>query len=367
MPEGATAETVGPRRRPTVLWVSTSPSTRGGVASFVSMMQQTDFWTRWRVRHVTTHCDGSARQRIATYGRALPVFLHEALRRRPALVHVHMSSYGSFFRKSVVVWLCALLRIRVVLQVHGAEFHQFHAASPAPLRWFIRATVESATVVVALGGVWQRRLLAVAPKATVVVVPNSVHPVGPAVQPAPGEPVHVLFLGRVGQRKGVFELLDGWAAAFGDGASARLTVAGDGEVERARRLVAERGLGRSVDILGWVSARDVSGLLARSQVLVLPSHNEGQPMAVLEAMAHGLCVVATDTGGIPDLIDHRSGVLVPVGDTAALVAGLTRVVTDAKERISLGDQALKRVRDEFDVAVVSQRLDDLYRSVLAVR
>ena len=87
-------------------------------------------------------------------------------------------------------------------------------------------------------------------------------------------------------------------------------------------------------------------------------------MAVLEAMAHGLCVVASDTGGIPDLIDDRCGVLVPVGDKAALTAGLTRVLSRPEERIRLSKNAFERVRTEFDVDVVSRRFDDIYRSVL---
>lgn len=368
MSESSGSERAHVRRDPSVLWVSTSMATRGGVASFVRTMRETDLWTQWHVRHVATHRDGSPAQRVGAYLRALPALLGEAWR-RPAIVHIHMSSYGSFFRKSVVVWLSALLRLPVVLQVHGGEFHRFHATAPAPLRWYIRVTVESARVVIALGTTWQQRLQTLAPKAEVVVVPNAVRPARLVAQPAPGEPVQMLFLGRVSESKGTFDLLDAWAAAIGDGTRARLTVAGDGEVERARQRVAKLGLEASVDVPGWVPAEDVLSLLERAQVLVLPSHNEGQPMAILEAMAHGLCVVATDTGGIPDLIGDqcgvdRCGVLVPLGDIAALTAALTRVVTAPEERIRLGSNALQRIRDEFDVAVVSRRFDEIYRTVL---
>ena len=351
-------------RQPSALWVSTSLDTRGGVSSVVRMMRDTDFWDQWHVRHVATHRDGSISKRIVTFLGALPLLLRELVLRRPAIVHVHMGSNGSFFRKSIVVWLSRLSRLPVVIHVHSGNFHQFQADAPLLLRWYIRVTIESAAAVVALGATWQLRLQALAPKADVVVIPNAVRPASSIAQPAPGEPVRVLFLGRVGEPKGTFELLDAWAVALSDGMHAQLTIAGDGEVDRARAQVAELGLGASVDILGWVPAQDVQGLLEYSHVLVLPSHNEGQPMAILEAMGHGLCVVATDVGGIPDLVDNRCGLLVPVGDTSALAAALTRVVTHTDERVMFSNNALQRIRNDFDLSVVARRYDELYRSVL---
>ncbi|MGS0685640.1 glycosyltransferase family 4 protein [Nakamurella sp. GG22] len=351
-------------RQPSALWVSTSLDTRGGVASFVRMMRDTDFWDQWHVRHVATHRDGSIPKRIRTFLVALAVLVRELVLRRPAIVHVHMSSNGSFFRKSIVVWVSRLLRLPVVIHVHGGGFHQFQADAPSLLRRYIRVTIESAAAVVALGANWQLRLQALAPKAEVVVIPNAVRPGSSIAQPAPGEPVRVLFMGRVGEHKGTFELLDAWAVALGAGMIAQLTIAGDGEVDRARAQVAELSLGESVDILGWVPAQDVHNLLQSSHVLVLPSHNEGQPMAILEAMGHGLCVVATDTGGIPDLVDNQCGLLVPVGDTFALAAALARVVMHTDERIMYSNNALQRIRNDFDVSVVARRYDELYRSVL---
>jgi glycosyltransferase involved in cell wall biosynthesis len=116
-----------------------------------------------------------------------------------------------------------------------------------------------------------------------------------------------------------------------------------------------------VQIRSWLSPDEVAGLLAASQVLVLPSLHEGQPMAVLEAMAHGLCVVATDVGGIPDLVeDGTSGLLVPPGDVDRLTDALRRVVTDDTLRNRLADAAHVRATENFDVDVVWRRFDELY-------
>lgn len=351
--------------RQRALWASTSTSTRGGVASFVRTMQATPLWELWNIRQVSTHRNGSVATRVGVFVRGLGAFVTALVFDRPDVVHLHTSVSGSFIRKAILTWICRIFRVPVVMHVHGSDFHLFYDRSPRPLKAIIRATLTSADVVVALGDRWVERLGRIAPHAKIVSVPNAVRPCRPVRQPSGGEPVHVLFLGCVGDRKGTFTLLEAWAKMIGDGKGrARLTIAGDGEVQRARERVEELSVGSTVTVLGWLAPDRVPELLASAQVLALPSRNEGQPMAILEAMAHGVCVVASAVGGIPELIDDRCGVLVPVDDVDALAQALRHVVYDDDARTELGTQALQRIRSEFDVDVVWRRFDALYREVL---
>ncbi|MGH3794565.1 MAG: glycosyltransferase family 4 protein [Pseudonocardiaceae bacterium] len=363
-PNGTTA--VSTPRAGRVLWVSTGLETRGGVSSYVRMLRDTPLWTRWDVAHVATHRDGTTLARILAFGRGVLTFL-PLLVRGADVVHVHMASYGSFVRKAVICWLAWARRLPVVVHVHGAQFNTFYDRSPRPLQWLISATLNHSSAVVALGERWAVRLREIAPKARITTIPNAVHIVGPMTEPAAGQPVQVVFLGAIGERKGTFALLDVWAkltAELSPGA-ARLTIAGDQEIDRATAAIARLGLTATVELRSWLSPADVSVLLGSSQVLVLPSLNEGQPMAILEAMAHGLCVVASDVGGIPDLVeDGVSGLLVPPADPEALQTALRRVITDPLTRSRLGTAALQRARREFDVDVVWKRVDALYREVI---
>jgi glycosyltransferase involved in cell wall biosynthesis len=106
-------------------------------------------------------------------------------------------------------------------------------------------------------------------------------------------------------------------------------------------------------------------MLDRAQVLVLPSRNEGQPMAVLEAMARGLCVIASDVGGLPEMIGADGGILIPPDDPEAIVAALREVVHDRELRTRYGAAAFSRVQDHFDTGTIARRLDALYREVCA--
>lgn len=347
-----------------VLWVSTATDTRGGIATFVRTLRDTPLWAGWAVRHVATHRNGSVAVRCAAFGTGLVCFLRELVLRRPGLVHLHTSSYGSFARKSALSWICRAAGIPVVLHVHGGGFGEFHTRSPRLLQRYIRSTLGGADRVVALGDRWADVLRGIAPDARVVVVPNAVRPQPLVDQPPAGDPVHVLFVGEVTEDKGAFVLLEAWARLDATLPPADLVVVGPGDLDRARRRVRDLGLAGRVELTGWVDPGQVEPLLRRSHVLVLPSRFEGQPMAVLEAMAHGLCVVASDVGGIPDLLDDTCGVLVPADDAHSLAHALRDVIGDPARRARLGAAAWARLRERFDVDVTWRQLDALYRELV---
>lgn len=361
----------GRRTRPVrVMWVSTSLATQGGISAAVRTLAATPLWARWGVRHVASHQDGSAVAKVRRFAACLAQVLLELVVRRPDLVHLHTSSDGSFVRKAAILWLARARGVPVVLHVHSGRFHDFHRGAPAPLRALIRRTLAAADVVVALDQPWVERLRAIAPTARFVSVPNAV-PLPPVTsEPADGA-THVVFLGRIWEKKGAFTLVESWAEALATvggavGEDARLTMAGDGDPDRARKLAAGLGAADTVTVHDWLPKAEVDALLDAADVLALPSLGEGQPMVVLEAMARGLAVLATDVGGIPGLVDDgREGFLVPPGDGPALTEALITMLRDPERRRAMGAAARRRAAAEFDVDVVWRRLDDLYADLLA--
>jgi glycosyltransferase involved in cell wall biosynthesis len=354
------------RRSRTALWASTSLETRGGVSSFVRRMSETPLWAEWNIKHVATHRDGSTSAKIAQFVVSLPKFVYYLVFERPDVVHLQVASYGSFFRKFILSVIARAFCVPVVTHIHGGQFHEFYANSPKIVQKAVRHMLGHSSAVIALGNTWAERLTAIQPSARVVVIPNSVRPAGAVGQPKECEPVGVVFVGRVEEQKGTFSLIEAWHQMVGNherGRPARLTLVGDGDVERAHALVRELGLEHEVNLTGWVTPVEVQRILRSSQVLVLPSHIEGQPMAILESMANGLCIIASPVGGIPNLIDESCGILVPPGDVASLASALGEVVQDEQTRVRLGTAALQRVRDEFDVDVIWRRFDQLYHTV----
>jgi glycosyltransferase involved in cell wall biosynthesis len=143
----------------------------------------------------------------------------------------------------------------------------------------------------------------------------------------------------------------------------RMCFVGDGpEREHLAALIEARRLGHVVELRGAVP--DARELLAAYQFAVLPSHAEGLPNAVLEAMAAGLPVIATSVGGVPEIvIDGVTGILVPPMAPAELAAAIARIVAGPPLRVKLGSAA-RRTAERFSVATCAARHEAAYRAQL---
>lgn len=172
--------------------------------------------------------------------------------------------------------------------------------------------------------------------------------------------VAVSFIGRLAPQKDVPSLLEAWAEIAPKDSHLRLVVVGEGP-ERANleRLAARLGIQDSVHFLGF--REDVRELLTASDVFVMPSLWEGQPLSLLEAMAAGLPVVATDIKGIRGTVRNEiEAILVAAGNPAELASALERVTSDPALRAKLGEAARKRAEELFDPVFIGQQLRDLY-------
>ena len=145
----------------------------------------------------------------------------------------------------------------------------------------------------------------------------------------------------------------------------RLQLAGSGpEEERIRRRIAELGLTDRVRLLGLVPHAELLRRYRHGEVdcVVLPSvdlghgEHEGISVALIEAMAHGVPVVSTTTGGQAELLGGGSGVMVPPADSAALADALQRMLESRPRRLELGWRGRGRVEEEFDIARVADEL-----------
>jgi glycosyltransferase involved in cell wall biosynthesis len=180
----------------------------------------------------------------------------------------------------------------------------------------------------------------------------------PDAHPVTGPIRRLLFVGLLVPRKGVHVLLD----ALSDPrlpADLTLRVAGDGPEAGALAAQAERlGLGGRVEFLGFRT--DVPALLAAADAFVLPSALEQQPLVLIEALGAGLPCLATDVGGVADLLGP-DGVTVPAGSARALADGLVRLLgADARE---VGERSALRARERFTIAHCADTHLALYRSL----
>ncbi len=176
----------------------------------------------------------------------------------------------------------------------------------------------------------------------------------------------VLFVGRVTEAKGVFDLLDAWRGVTESCASAELWIVGPNHRDaRFLQAVESCGQSKSIKVLGPLPLREVADLMRQVQALCLPSHGEGTPNCVMEAMACGLPVVATDVGGIPDIVEsNRTGMLVRKGDVRGLVVALVSLLQDSDQRVRMGKAAHAFAVEHFDARQTAERLVRWYRELV---
>jgi len=276
---------------------------------------------------------------------------------------------GSFWRKAIYLTIGRAFGVPVVFHVHGSQMEAFYAGLGRLGRALFAATLRRAQVVVVLSTSWRDFILAAAPGAVVEVVFNTVPIPSARATPTAAGRLRLSFLGLVGYRKGVFDLVEA-VAALPEAAQAqiRLYIGGNGEIAELQRRAQASGIRAELAILGWIDASARERLLLETDVFVLPSYNEGLPMALLEAMAQGVPVISTSVGGIPELVlDGREGFLVQPGDKAALGSAIQRFLESPTLRAEMGAAARRRVQDQFSPQAALARLDDIYRRALASR
>jgi len=362
----APVRAVAPARRIKVVQFGPALDVRGGITTVEQHI--CDYLAPYvSLRHVATMDESSKLGRALVFSRAVGDMRRTLASIDPSIVHIHFASSGSALRKMILADMVTRAGRPLVLHAHGGYFDQFHRKLPAFLRRTVDGILQRANVLIALSPRWRDFYVnecEVSPS-HVAVLPNPVRWTPDIPNRAGRTTVQFVFLGRMSQKKGAYDLVNAFAAMpEAVRARARLTLAGDGDLEALRKLA--EPFGERVRVLSWIDSSERERLLAESDVFVLPSYNEGVPMALLEAMAAGLPAIVTPVGGIPDVLRHGvEGLMVEPARVADLSAAMTRMVTHDGERNASGRRAHDRARS-FDVHAYARSLADIYQRIAPV-
>jgi glycosyltransferase involved in cell wall biosynthesis len=175
----------------------------------------------------------------------------------------------------------------------------------------------------------------------------------------------VIYTGRLHEAKGLLDAISAWPAVVASHPTARLWLVGDGPLRRELlEAVAVRGLGESIRLPGAFD--NVEEMLDAADVFVLPSYVEGMSLALLEAMAAGLPVVASDIDANRTLVEHeRHGLLVPPREPSRLAAAVRRLLERQELAQQLGESARRRVEAEFSLESAAARHLELFARLIA--
>jgi len=343
----------------------------GGVGTFIRYL--TDEWENKpdgpEIRILDTRGQGGLLRMIMHFISATCYLTFCGLAGRIDVLHIHMSAYGSAVRKSVLSVLGTMLGLPVIVHMHGSNFHKFYNGLPSVARTALRFSLNRAHCVVVLGKTWREFLirdLGILPHKITVIDNGVPAPLGAVRRPhSAGAAVRIVFLGQLGDRKGVPELVAALRSPRIVAKAWTATIAGDGAVEETAAAVAKAGLQDRIAVPGWVDRERTQKLLCEADIFILPSHFEAMPIAILEAMAHGVPVIATPVGAIPEFLTAgQTALLVPPGDPEELAKAIERLLDHPEERERLGSAGNRLFRERFDIRVAADRILELYDSAV---
>jgi glycosyltransferase involved in cell wall biosynthesis len=319
------------------------PQTVGGMASVIRVFTEHSVGADIVTNHATwtPHSQVATARLVATATRAIA-------RMPPSdVAHIHLSESGSFIREGSLVALASQRGLLAVVTMHGASFMPFARKHPQ----LASTVLRRADVITCLDREILDFVRAVAPGVRSASVPNPIF-VADDFLPADAADELVVFAGEIGLRKGADVVYEAWRLVAERNPRAHCLMVGpttDFVPPDAERL----------EVRAAVDAREMTEILRRARVVVLPSRAERLPMVLTEAMSLGRPFVSTPVGGIPTLAS-AGGILVPVGDEIALAESLTKLLADPELARTIGEGGRRFCLRTRSVDVVGARFRELY-------
>jgi glycosyltransferase involved in cell wall biosynthesis len=349
-----------------ILVIGPSPTrSKGGMATVIEEIEKdTELNEKFDIDIYESYIDGN---KVVRFFFSIYAFVKFFLTKRNYdLYHVHVASRGSTFRKGHYVDVIKKWNKKVILHIHGAQYLVFYDEITKKKQKRVVEILKKSNMVIALSQDWKDKFDKRFGLSNCCVLENGIDMdrLAPAIcEPALHQNAFVT-LGRLGQRKGTYDLIDAIDIARKTVPSIKCYFAGDGDVEKVRNLVKTRSLEKNIEVVGWADFDKKLELLSSASTVVLPSYNEGLPMSILEGMACGKAIISTTVGAIPEVIDEKNGILITPGDVKALAEALLKCSSDINTLRCMSVLNIRRIENEFSMKIMHEKLLAYYSRLL---
>lgn len=343
-----------------VLMVGPDRSVHGGISGVVNNYYDAGITEKVDLNYIGTMVEGSRLRKLWQAVKAYMKFL-KLLPEYP-IVHVNVASDSSYYRKSLFIKAAKRAGRKIVIHQHGGDFETFYEKEQNDRgRAKIRQVLGMGDVFLVLSPALEQFFKGILEPSKVILFPNAV-PVPDSIEKEYGKQ-KILFLGRLCKEKGLRELFSVLPQLHGQFPQMRLLLGGIWEDEDLREEAAE--MKEYVTDLGWLQGEAKKDYLRISDLFVFPTYFEGQPVSVLEAMAYQCGIVATNVGGIPQMVEQeQTGLLIEPKDPEGLKSALEKLLSDPEVCERLGKNARAKVQKEFSIEKSLQELIKIYQQLV---
>lgn len=277
------------------------------------------------------------------------------------IVHVHTADYGTEKRKRIFARITKMFGKKLIVHLHSCDPT---TSIIGEYKYLYNYTFNKADKIILLSDTWRNFAINSFPE-----IKDKFHVLYnpcPAVIPSEVEErePYILFAASVIKRKGYEDLIRAFAMIAEKYPDWKLKIAGNGEVEHAKKVASELGISHQIEFLGWINGNAKDEAFRHASIYCLPSHSEGFPMGVLDAWAYHLPVVSTPVGGLPDVaVDMKNILLFNPEDINELSNKLRLLMSDWELYQVITKASAEFANDKFNIKNICVQLGTLYESV----
>lgn len=340
----------------------------GGISAVVQ------YWSEYidGIRYFPMFKEGSRISKINIFACSyVRMFLTLLFDKRVKIVHVHTAAGTDFKRSTKIINLAKKFGKKVILHSHASQFKIFYAEVSNEQKKNILQTLRKADKLIVLSESWKEWFEKIGVESYKIIILHNITaypkflPVDKNIQiDIDKRPVRFLFMGEMGKRKGVFDIIRGLAKHKEEiKDKIELRIGGNKMEEQLRNAIAEGGLSDFVKFEGWVSGEKKIELLNWADVYILPSFNEGLPISILEAMSYKKPIISTPVGGIPEVVDKTNGILVTPGNDEEIFSAMKYYVDYKADITKHGEESYKKAETYLPDYVLNH-LKRIYESLI---
>lgn len=339
-----------------VLVVGSAEQSRGGVAAVIRLMKQMPVWQEYHCYWLGTQIQRNYLWKLwyAVKANIIALFIVW----RYDIVHFHtVPDRQSLIIQLPIFLLARMGRKHILMHIHMGNQLKKHTDNGL-FKWCLRR----ADLIILLAKKWQElfqeQYADVKTPTTVLYNPCEIVPEVPFE-----EKEHIIIMAALfNDNKAPDLLLKAWQQIGSSYPDWRILMLGNGEEERFRKMAEEMGISDSVTFTGYLEGEEKEEVFRKASICCMCSYEEGFPMVVLEAWAHGICVVTTPVGGLPEVLeDDRNALVFDFGDWQQLASHLDRLISAPEQRKSLANYSRRFVTNHFSPMQFNTKLVEIYQ------
>lgn len=344
-----------------VLMLGPSKDSMGGIATVIKNFYKYFNVEGIEIIYMQTWREGSLINRLLFTIKTLIKLIMVLLREKIDLLHIHVAQDGSFYRKSLILLIGKIMRKKVIFHVHASQFDKFYLKSNKIQKKYIQLILNLADRIIVLSEEWQQYFSKITNN-KIIILHNAVT-VNEYRYNNSGKIIS--FMGRLCKRKGIYDILEVSSEFLETNKEYKLYLCGDGDIEEVKKSIKQKRLENRIVVTGWINEKEKNSILKNTVINILPSYNEGMPMAILETMALGIPNIASNVGGILQVIKNReNGIVITPGNKDDLNDSINKLIADQEKRQEMSINAYNQIKNNYSIDNYNKKVEQLYLSLL---